>query len=786
MINQLKIAFRFFRNNGTFTFLNIIGLAFGFTCAIMILMHVGKEKSYNKSIPEHERVFYLAQKSPGSPLGNTTISYALPVLLSEHFPEIEYFARTENYSQFSNCIVSYRPDGKNEIYSFNERSFCLADVDFFQIIQYPFIEGSPESAFDNVSSIVLSKETAAKYFGGEPALGKTLMLNNDKFYTVTGVVDIPEYVTFSFSMIAPIKSLRSDSNLAGWDSNGQPLFKLQKNTDYKAFNQKIKNFYTQLNLENIPDPKRLTLELIPSAERRLFYNKRPLYLLIFIGIVVLAVSVLNYVNLSTSLIQKRTSEIAIRKISGAVRWMIGKQFVRETAIVSFFAVLTGALLAKLGVTGFETLTGSDIRYFLSNNLDLFIGGSLLLWIIVTLSASFYPALILSGVRPISVFKKERRTGTGIRSKNVLIIFQFVISIMLVIITLMVNKQYHYMSEMPLGFDNKMVMQIPLTNTLKTNYQGLKSELTKIGKVKNICTASSMPAGIPNNSGVIWTDDKGVQHDESFAFAIVSDGYTQTFDMKMAAGDEFIAEKTDDLKGVLINETAAKQLGFDDPVGKQIKFWGRENTIVGVVKDFQNNFIFNQVKPMVMSAHPENQGFTKFLFVSIMPGDVEHTINTLEKTIKEISPDFPFEYTFTNAEVAAYIDEIKKINATFRFASIISIILALVGLIALTYHATQARTKEIGVRKVNGARNTEIITLLNKAFVRNILIAYGVACPVAWLIVHRLLQGIDNKTTITVDIFLAAGFIIGFIALLTVSFQSWKAATRNPVEALRYE
>ncbi len=786
MINQLKIAFRFLRNNGTFTTLNIIGLAFGFTCAILIMMHVGKEESYNTSIPEHERVFCLTQKSPDSQLGSTTISYALPPLLSEHFPEIEYFARTENFSQFSNCIVSYQPTGESELLSFNESGFYLADNDLFQIVQYPFLEGSGESAFNELNSIVLSKETAEKYFGSEPAFGKTLVFNNEKFFTVSGVVDIPKYVTFDFSMIAPIKSLRDESTLAGWNSNGQPLFKLNKNTDYKTFNEKIKNFYSEIKPDNIRDPEQLTLAMIPSVDINLYFNKGPLYLLIFIAFVVLTVSVLNYVNLSTSLVQKRTSEIAMRKISGAGKWLIGNQFIRETAIISFLAVVLGALLAMAGIPVFKSLTGSDIESYLNSHLGLFIGGSILLWLVVTLSASFYPAMILSGVRPLSVFKKEKNSGLGILSKNVLITFQFVISIMLVIITLMVNKQYRFMDNLPLGFDNKMVMQIPLTNTLKSNYQSLRSELNKMADVKSLCAASSMPAGIPNHSGVSWTDDNGEKHDESFAFAIVSDGYTQTFDMKMTMGDEFVAERPNELKGILINEAAAKQLGFENPVGKQVQFWGKESTIIGVVSDFQNNFIFNRVKPMVMSAHPDNQGFTKFLFVSITPGNVEQTIKNIEKTIKGISPDFPFEYSFTNEEVAAYIDEIKQINSTFRFASIISIALAIIGLIALTYHATQSRIKEIGVRKVNGARNIEIMNLLNKSSVRNMIIAYAIACPFAWIIVYRMLQGIGNKTTITFGIFLIAGFVVGLIALLTVSFQSWRAATRNPVEALRYE
>ncbi len=785
MINQFKITFRFLRNNGTFTALNILGLAFGFTCAILIMMHVGKEKSYNTSIPEHERVFYLTQKSPDSPLGSTTISYALPTLLSEHFPEIEYFARTENFSQFSNCIVSYNSEG-SELQSFNERKFYLADNDFFQIMQYPFIEGSRKSALKDLNSIVLSKETAKKYFGDQPALGKTLVLNNEKFFTVSGVVDIPQYTTFRFSMLAPIKSLRSEEKLRGWDSNGEPFFKLNANTDFNVFNQKIKNFYAEIKPDDVRNPELLSLALIPVAERKLYYNSNSLYLLVFIGIVVLVISILNYVNLSTSLVQKRIGEIAMRKVSGANKWLIAQQFIRETAIISFFAVILGTLLAIVGLPVFKTLTGSDIKFFLFNHVSLFILGSLLLWLMVTFLASFYPAMILSGVRPLSVFKKEKRSGTGIQSKNVLITSQFIISIMLVIITLMVNKQYRFMAQMPLGFDNKMVMQIPLTNTIKSNYQSLKSELGKIPEVKSFCAASSMPAGIPNHSGVSWTDDNGEKHDESFAFAIVSDGYTQTFDMQMTMGDEFVTERPNELKGVIINEAAAKQLGFEYPVGKQIRFWGKENTIIGVVKDFQNNYLFNRVKPMVMSAHPDNQSFTKYLFVSLMPGNIERTIKEIEKTMKGISPDFPFEYNFTNAEVASYIDEIKQINRTFRFASAISILLAIVGLVALTYHATQARTKEIGVRKVNGARNFEIITLLSRAFVRNIIIAYLIACPFAWLVIYQLLKGIGNKTSITAGIFLLAGFIIGSIALFTVSVQSWKAASRNPVEALRYE
>lgn len=785
-MKQWKLALRFLSKNAAFTILNLTGLAIGFTCSIFIFLHVSKENSYNKVIPEHERVFYLLQKSPESPLGNTTISYALPVLLSEYFPEIEHYARTENFSSFSNCMVSYHPAGKDGLHSFNEREFYLADRELFDIIQYPFIEGSREMALKEANSIVLSKPTAQKYFGNESALGKSLVFNNDQIFTVTGVVDIPQYVTFTFSMVAPLSSFRTEEYLKGWDSNGQPLFKLNKDVDYKAFNKKIQHFYSELKPSNIQNPDLLTLSLLPATERQLYYNKNPLYLLIFAGSIILIICILNYVNLSTSMVQKRRSEIALRKISGASKGIIGLNFYQETAIIGFLAVLLGGFLTVIGHPVFRMLTGSDIYPFLQSHISLFVGIGLIVWIVVSVLAGFYPAMVLSGVGPLLLFQKGKGLFMGIQGKNILITFQFIISIILVILTLMVTKQYRYMAQMPLGFNNNMVMQVPLTNHLKSNYASLKDELTKIAGVKNLCAASSMPAGIPNHSGVTWTDDHGELHDESFAFAIVSEGYTQTFDMNMAIGNEFMAEKPDDLNGVLINETAAKHLGFENPLGKHIRFWGTNSTIIGVVRDFQNNYLFNRVKPMVISANPNNQGFTKFLYISIVPGDIESTLKDIEKTIKQISPGFPIEYSFTDAETESYINEIKAINNALRFASIISILLASIGLIALSYHATQARIKEIGIRKVNGAKSIELIKLLNGSLVRNIVIAYTIACPIAWLIVNGLLQGIENRTTISVWIFLLAGFMVGSIAILTVSWQSWRGATRNPVEALRYE
>jgi len=617
-----------------------------------------------------------------------------------------------------------------------------------------------------------------KYFGDQAALGKTLTLNSEHVFSVTGVVDIPKYVTFNFSILAPISTLRSKSELDGWNSNGQPLFKLNKSIDYKSFNTKLSHFYSEIAPTQIRNPEQFTLSVLPITERRLYYNKNPLYLLIFISLVVLIVSIMNYINMSTSMVQKRTSEIALKKISGAGVNLIRRQFMLETALICFVAVLLGIVLTFAGTPIIRKLIGSDVLPFLIDNLGLFISGSVLLWLTVTFLSGFYPSFILSEIRPLSLFHKGRKITSGVQSKNVVITVQFTISILLIIITLMIGRQYRFMKNLPLGFENELVMQIPFNNTLKKNFQNLSDELKQMSSVRDLCAASSMPAGVPNNSGAIWTDDKNQKHDESFGFVIVSEGFTQTFQMNMALGDEFTREKQEELKGVIINESAAKQFGYENPIGKSLNFWGKKSPIIGVVKDFQNNYIFNRVRPMILSAHPDNQGFTKYLFVSIRPGDISGTISNIKKTIQKFSPEFPFEYSFTNAELDSYINEIKQINSAFNFGSFISLLLSIIGLVALAYHTIQSRIKEVGIRKVNGARSSEIVLMLNSTFLRLVIIAFIVAIPIAWLVVSRLLQGIENRTTISWLIFAIGGLLTFGIALLTVSWQSWRAKCQN--------
>ncbi len=768
----------------SFTLINVLGLAMGLCCAILVMTHVAKEYSYDTCIPEHERVFHLVKKTPGFAKGGTYLSYGVTPLLAEKFSEIQYFSRTENYSNSANCIVSYKNE-RGDITSFDEDAFYVADSSLFSILKYPFAEGRRETALNQPNSIVLSKETAIKYFGTEPALGKTLLLNNERSFTVSGVVDIPDYVTFEFSVVAPITTIYSEQLLATVEGNqnGEPYIKLHENVDVAGFSAKIKHFYGDI-LPDREDADQIVLSTLPIAERRLHYGNGP-YILVIISLIVLLVSVLNYINMSTSLMHERTSEIAVKKITGASGLLIGRQLILETAVVCFGAILLGVVLAISGTPLFNRLTGSDLQPFLQSNIPFFVIGCVALWIVITVFAGFYPALILSRSSTISLLQNKKST-VSMRSKGALVTFQFVISIILIVATLTTSRQYRFMTEMPLGFNNEWVIQLPFSDELKGNSDLLLEELRKIPAVRNASAASALPVGISHNFGIKWTDEKGEQRDESMSFVITTDGYTETFGMDVLQGRPFLRNRLNEKQAVLINESAAKMLGFKNPVGEYLNFWGQECAIIGVVKDFQNNFLYNKIAPMVFYANPDNQGFTKFLYVSIHPEKYDHTIAKIEKVIKNISPSFPFEYRFTDEEVEAYLEQVARLTNAFQFTSIIALLLAVVGITALTYHSTRARTKEVGVRKVNGARTFEVLMLLNWDFFKWVVIAFLIACPIAWYLLTQLLETFAYKTGLSWWIFALAGALALGIALLTVSFQSYKAAVRNPVESLRYE
>ncbi|XOV91755.1 MAG: ABC transporter permease [Bacteroidota bacterium] len=777
-----KNILRYLTKNIEFTVINILGLALGVTCTIIIATHTFKEYSYNKNIPNNDRIFHLIQKTPDNPnLGSTYITYGLTPKLADQYSEIAYFSRFENYSNFSDCAITIK-DHDEELKAFSEHAFYVADSNFFKVFELPFLEGDPANALNSPDAIVLSEETAKKYFGDKQAVGNTLIFNSYQYYTVTGVVRIPEYLTIDFDLLVPITTIYREGmlNAVGGNQNGEPYIRLVPNVDYKIFSEKIVNFYDEFVDES--NKGNIQLSLLPITERRLYYGGEKQYLLIFIGLVVLAISIFNYINMSTALIHKRHGEIALKKITGASRKTIAFQFMLETTTMCVAALLLGMVLSFLGAPLFEQLTGSDIKPYIISNIELFIGYGLITLVILIIATGFYPAMVLSEMKPISLLSNNKGRS---KSKSILVTTQFAVSIVLIIMTITISRQYNKMAEMPLGFNNEMVMQIPFSEDLKKKGDFLIDELRKIPGVQYAAAGSTSPVGIPHNYGIRWIDSRGTQQVQSMSFAIVTDGYVKTFGMDLINGRPF-DDRSNGRDGLIINESAAKILDFENPVGEYIDFWGIKCEVIGVVKDFQNNYLVNEIQPMVFFADPNRQGFTKFLFVSINPSNPEQTIASVEKLVNEVSPPTIFEYTFTSAILKDYIQSVLQINRAFLTGSIMSIILLMIGMIALTHHTIQARIKEIGIRKVNGAKILEVILSLNKSYFMWISTAFLIASPLAWFAMKTFLESFAYPIELSWWIFALSGLLTMSIAAITVSYQSWKAATRNPVEALRYE
>lgn len=778
---SFKNILRYLGKNIGFTTVNILGLALGITCTITITTHTIKENSYNKSIPGHEQIFHLLKKTPDNVSGTTYITYGLAPKLADRYSEIKHFTRFENYANFSDCSITIRTEA-GEMKTFSEHNFYVADSSFFKVFEYPFIEGDPINSLNTPDGIVLSEETAKKYFGNNTAVGNTLIFNSNQYYTVTGVVKIPNYVTVDFDLLAPIYTvyLPGMLNRVGGNQNGEPYIRLETNVDYQLFGAKIRNFYDEFVQEANTDT--IHLSLLPIADRRLYFGSESQYLLIFIGLVVLAISIFNYINMSVLLVSRRHGEIALKKISGASRQSIAKQFLLETSIMCFMAIVLGMVLTFIGAPLFEQLTGSDIEPFILSHFDLFVGYGLTTFLILIIATGFYPTMILSRMKPVLLLNQGKHR---MRSKGILVTAQFVISIILIIMTFTISRQYKLMSEMPLGFENEFVMQIPFSEELKKKGDFLIEELRKTPGVNYAAAGSTSPVGIPHNYGVRWIDKGGTQREESMCFAIVTDGYTKTFQMEIVDGNPF-DNGPNGRDGVIVNESAARILGFDRAVGELVDFWGIECKVIAVVKDFQNNYLYNEIEPMIFFADPNRQGFTKFLFVSVNPNTATQTIANVEKLVMDVSPATVFEYTFTSAIVKEYLETVLQINRAFLTGSIMSIVLLIIGMIALTHHTIQAKIKEIGIRKVNGARIYEVILSLNKRYFIWIGIAFIIASPLSWYSVNFFLENFAYKTELSWWVFALAGMVALGIALLTVSYQSWKAATRNPVEALRYE
>jgi putative ABC transport system permease protein len=781
--NYFKIAFRNIIRHSAHSFLNISGMAIGMACAILILLWVHDEWSYDRHF-EHADDLYRVIEKQKSPNGEVslyapTLSAVAPALKNE-YPEIIRSSR-----------IMHTPLTLKKKDEFIEETVVAVDKDFFKMFNIRFVRGDMNTAFNDPHSIVITEETAHKYFGNDDALGKTLP-SRGFLVTVTGVVmPLPQnsHIRFDF-LISTDYFVESGAAINTWEDRGRSYsyIELKKWTDSKQVATKIQDFIkkhkkgsdAEILLQNI---KRIHLYSSRKYNYDISGNSDITYVMIMglIAIFILLIACINFVNLSTAQSVRRAREISVRKVAGANKRKIAIQFLGESLLIIFMAHIIAMILVELLLPGYNNLTGKQlsINY---QNVGLYIG-LITIVLFCGLLAGGYPAFYLSSLKPLDIMKGFINKNPGnAKFRRVLVIFQFSLSILLIVCTLIIGKQLNYMQNKKLGFDKANIgyFMFP-TRPGDPKLDALKKELRNNPDIVSV-TKGYSPINLEFTSGGFnWTGKK-TGDDVLFHHLNTDEDYAKTFQLELKDGRFFSSEFSTDNTAIVINEKAAEIMDLKNPVGEMLTApWGAKLTIIGVLKDFHFQSLHYKIEPLMMQKGESNN-----LYVKMKSDHLPATVEFINKTFKSFDPGLPIDFHFLDDDFDKLYQAEQRMSKIFGYFSLLAIIISCLGLIGLSSFMTERRTKEIGIRKANGAKSNEIFALLSKEYIVLVLISVVVAVPIAWYVMYKWLQNFAYRTGMNWWIFAFAGFVAVVIAMLAIGIQSYKAARKRPVDALRYE
>ena len=780
--NYLNIAIRGLVRQKLHSAINIVGLSIGFACFLLISLWVFDELSFDRFHEHRDRIFRVNTMSSEMGLV-TSSSWRLGPAMIEVYPEIEAYTRLWPWSR---SLIKY------EDKSFDETNFYLADPDFFRIFTFKFLYGSAISALNDKHSVVISAETAKRYFGEKNPLGKTIYIqryNHD--FKVSGVIeDIPSNSSIQFDLIARV-DLMTQQRLNSWEFTGYTCLMLNEETDMDAMNLKIHEFYR----ENVNAETEMYPFLQPLTEIHLYQDGTPGLIKMvryfsLIAVFILIIACINFMNLRTAKATKRSVEVGIRKVVGANRKQLILQFLSESLFISFISLGIGVLLVEMILPAFNQVTMKNLNLFSGQPVNT-ITFLLTATIITGLISGSYPALYLSSFLPATILKgKSLSSNFGNTSRTVLTIFQFAISICLIICILIWQEQLHYIKNKDIGFKRDFVINLIHNQDLVSKFDLYRTELLKNQKIQSVSSSASTPFNIGSYIGVNW--EGHFDRDEVvIPYNMVEYDFFKTFGMKIIEGRSFSRNvATDKTEACIINETAARMLDFDSPIGKEVYFNHpafeesyKRVKIIGVVNDFHAHSFHKEIAPSIFRMHDP---FQSYVYVKIQPGEVEQTLNYIKKTTIKFSPDYPFRYEFMDKTYSRLYEMEIRMGKIINIFTMLAIFISCLGLFGLASYTIERRTKEIGIRKVLGASVPKITSMLSAEFLKWVVLANLIAWPVAWYFMHQWLDSFVYKVDLNLWIFLGAGLIGLSLALFTVIFQSTKAALSNPIEALRYE
>ena len=788
--NYFKIAFRNLWRHRVFSFINIMGLTVGMTACLLIFLYVRFELSYDKFHPKGDRIYRIVTdlKTPSETLNTSGPAWAVAPHIKLVFSEIEAVTRVN----LDNVLFR-----KGDI-KFNEPGAIWADSAFFSIFHFPLLRGNARTALAQPFSVVLSETAAKKYFGKFDPMGQTILITGEgKPAIVTGVMkDMPENTLVKSDVVLSMSTITN--NFAKgiddqWANYGPYTFVLLKpGTNAQALQKKFPAFLDKWNgteMKQIQMFPTLLLEplkdiYLKSTRDGTRGNMMNVYIFSIIALFILVIACINFINLTTARASERAKEVGIRKVAGAVRSQLARQFIGESIVICFIAFLLTLGFSSALLSSFNQLAGKTISQGIFENTSLLF---LLLGtgIVIGLLAGIYPAFILSAFKPIEVLKGRFATGAkGSMLRKSLVIAQFAISTALIIGTIIVYSQMQYMRNRDLGFNKDQILVIENEDDKKEAFQQL---VARLPNVRSTSLSGSVPgSGYPG----AYSEIENIKGDLQIAnvdLYYVDFDYIPIYDIKMAAGRPFSREyKTDSNNAMILNEAAVKMLGYHSPaqaVGKRFKQWGHEGQIIGVIKDFHYKSLQTPIKPLSirMDWHRLN-----FLSVKLNAAGVQSTIAAIEKQFKTVIPNRPFSYYFMDEFFDRQYRSEERFGKLFLNFAALAIFISCLGLLGLASYSTMQRTREIGIRKVMGASVSNIINLVSREFLKLVIISFFIAAPVAWYFMNKWLLDFAYRTQISWWIFAAAGTLALLIAVLTISFQAFKAAISNPVKSLRTE
>lgn len=771
--SYLKIAIRNLARHRTHSFINTTGLALGMLCCILILLWVQNERSFDQFHKNNDRLYLCVNRMDEG--WSSTSPWSLAPTLKKDFPEIEKFTRYNN----RNLLVKYADQRYYENIGF-------VDPDFLEIFSFPMIKGDPASVLTVKESIVISEKAAQKYFKDEDPIGKVLKVDQQLDLTITGVIkNVPVNSSLFFDMLIPLKNFGED-RIATWYWETTAFVLLKENVVVDDLRTKIAD--TAKKYDKRVENKNLINSLEQFSRIHLYglNDAGPiLYVYIFssVAIIVLIVACINFINLITAEASARSKEIGMRKVVGAGKKQIIWQFYGETLLLSAIAFILALTLALLILPGFNVLTEKQLNLDLINNPYLLIG-SLIIILMTTFFAGSYPALLVSSFRPIKVLKASSPTGSRKSTfRWILVVIQFAVSIILIIMTITMNRQIDYIQNKNLGFNREQVISIRLNDEFRTQYDAMKNRLLQYPGIIRMTSANSSPNAIGNVNPVYW-EGRGPDQYEIFNYVSLDYDYFETFEMGMSEGRAFSKEFSTDRQNYIVNQAAVDFMKMSSPLGKIFSIWNNEGKIIGVVKNFHSRSLHGEIVPVVFTFN--QYAPLNYVFIRVSPENIKSTLAIIEKTWKELVPNYPFQYEFLDDMFhRQYVNE-KKIKTLFQYFSGLAIFISSIGLFGLATFIARRRTKEIGIRKVVGATVLNIIRLMFIDFIRWLLLSTIIAIPIAYYVMNKWLGNFAYRTHITWLVFASASIFVLVIAVITVSWQTIRAAIANPVESLRYE